>query len=60
MTTTRYGFARSLRSLERTRFLPVLLVTEQGADEMIVRALDLGINDYIVRPSIRTSWLPAA
>ncbi|WFU10185.1 PleD family two-component system response regulator [Rhizobium sp. CB3090] len=39
-----------LRSLERTRFLPVLLVTEQGADEMIVRALDLGINDYIVRP----------
>ncbi|MEF0939121.1 PleD family two-component system response regulator [Rhizobium sp. BR 362] len=39
-----------LRSLERTRFLPVLLVTEQGADEMIVRALDLGINDYIIRP----------
>lgn len=39
-----------LRSLERTRFIPVLLVTEQGADEMIVRALDLGVNDYIVRP----------
>jgi two-component system cell cycle response regulator len=39
-----------LRSLERTRFLPVLLITEQGADEMIVRALDLGVNDYIVRP----------
>lgn len=39
-----------LRSLERTRFLPVLLVTEQGVDEMIVRALDLGVNDYIVRP----------
>jgi two-component system cell cycle response regulator len=39
-----------LRSLERTRFLPVLLITEQGADEMIVRALELGVNDYIVRP----------
>lgn len=39
-----------LRSLERTRFIPVLLVTEQGADGMIVRALDLGVNDYIVRP----------
>lgn len=39
-----------LRSLERTRFIPVLLVTEQGADEMIVRALDLGVNDYISRP----------
>jgi two-component system cell cycle response regulator len=39
-----------LRSLERTRFLPILLVTEQGADEMAARALDLGVNDYIVRP----------
>jgi two-component system cell cycle response regulator len=39
-----------LRSLERTRFLPVLLITEQGADDMIIRALDLGVNDYIVRP----------
>jgi two-component system cell cycle response regulator len=39
-----------LRSLERTRFLPILLVTEVGADDMIVRALDIGVNDYIVRP----------
>ena len=39
-----------LRSLERTRFLPVLLITEQGGDDMIVRALELGVNDYIVRP----------
>jgi two-component system cell cycle response regulator len=39
-----------LRSLERTRFLPILLITEQGADDMVVRALDLGVNDYIVRP----------
>lgn len=39
-----------LRSLERTRFLPLLLVTEIGADDLIVRALDLGVNDYIVRP----------
>jgi len=39
-----------LRSLERTRFLPLLLVTEPGAEETIVRALDIGVNDYIVRP----------
>ncbi|NTJ42114.1 PleD family two-component system response regulator [Agrobacterium larrymoorei] len=39
-----------LRSLDRTRFLPLLLVTEQGDDAMVVRALDLGVNDYIVRP----------
>ncbi|TAZ18617.1 PleD family two-component system response regulator [Rhizobium ruizarguesonis] len=39
-----------LRSLERTRFLPILIITEQDADEMVVRALDLGVNDYIIRP----------
>ncbi|MGO8091103.1 PleD family two-component system response regulator [Rhizobium leguminosarum] len=39
-----------LRSLERTRFLPILIITEQGADEMVARALDLGVNDYIIRP----------
>jgi two-component system cell cycle response regulator len=39
-----------LRSLDRTRFLPVLLIAEQGGEDMIVRALDLGVNDYISRP----------
>ena len=39
-----------LRSLERTRFMPILIITEQGADDMVVRALDLGVNDYIIRP----------
>ncbi|MDM9629432.1 PleD family two-component system response regulator [Rhizobium sp. S152] len=39
-----------LRSLERTRFLPILIITEQGDDAMVVRALELGVNDYIVRP----------
>ncbi|MCJ8518928.1 two-component system cell cycle response regulator [Pseudorhizobium tarimense] len=39
-----------LRSLERTRFLPLLLVTEPGAEDVIVRALDIGVNDYIIRP----------
>ncbi|MDP9840149.1 two-component system cell cycle response regulator [Neorhizobium huautlense] len=39
-----------LRSLERTRFIPLLLVTDLGDEDLIVRALDLGVNDYIVRP----------
>lgn len=39
-----------LRSLERTRFLPILLIAEQGDDDLIVRALDLGVTDYIMRP----------
>lgn len=39
-----------LRSLERTRFIPVLLMADQGAEQQIVRALELGVNDYIMRP----------
>ncbi len=39
-----------LRSLERTRFLPVLLMTDQGSEDLVVRALELGVNDYIMRP----------
>jgi two-component system cell cycle response regulator len=39
-----------LRSLERTRFIPVLIITDQGNEQMTVRALDLGVNDYIARP----------
>nr|WP_245224029.1 PleD family two-component system response regulator [Rhizobium halophytocola] len=39
-----------LRSLERCRFIPVLLIVEEGAEPMVVRALDLGVNDYVLRP----------
>lgn len=39
-----------LRSLERTRFIPLLIIAEQGEEDLIIRALDLGVNDYIVRP----------
>lgn len=39
-----------LRLLERTRFLPLLLVAEAGQEDLIVRALDLGVNDYLLRP----------
>ncbi|WP_299935412.1 PleD family two-component system response regulator [uncultured Nitratireductor sp.] len=39
-----------LRALDRTRLLPVMLVADKGDDAMIARALELGVNDYIVRP----------
>lgn len=39
-----------LRSLDRTRFLPILLVAEPGEDERVMRALELGVNDFMVRP----------
>ncbi len=39
-----------LRSLDRTRFLPIMLLADMGEDSRLVRGLELGINDYLVRP----------
>ncbi|SON56010.1 Stalked cell differentiation-controlling protein [Hartmannibacter diazotrophicus] len=39
-----------LRSLERTRHLPILLVCTQDDQPRMLRALELGVNDYLVRP----------
>ena len=55
VTTAFEGFdplrlCSQLRSLDRTRFLPIILVVDQGDDQRVARALELGVNDYIVRP----------
>lgn len=39
-----------LRSLDRTRFLPIILIAEQGEEDLVLRGLDLGVNDYLMRP----------
>jgi two-component system cell cycle response regulator len=39
-----------LRSLDRTRFLPIILVVDEGEDSRVIRGLELGINDFLVRP----------
>ncbi len=39
-----------LRSLERTRSLPILLIADPEERPRILRGLDLGVNDYILRP----------
>ena len=39
-----------LRALERSRDLPILLLADAGERDRIVRGLDLGVNDYLVRP----------
>ena len=39
-----------LRSIDRTRFLPIILVAGEEEEELIVRGLDLGVNDYVARP----------
>ena len=39
-----------LRSLDRTRALPILVVVDPEDNVRLMRALDLGVNDYLVRP----------
>ena len=39
-----------LRSLESTRQTPLLTIVEEGDTPRLVRALDMGVNDYLVRP----------
>ena len=39
-----------LRSLERTRLLPILLIIEAEDESRLLRGLDIGVNDYLQRP----------
>lgn len=39
-----------LRTLEQTRLMPIILIAEQSEREKVVRGLDLGVNDFILRP----------
>lgn len=40
----------SIRSFEETRLTPVLAIVRQGDTRKLVRALDIGANDYLTRP----------
>lgn len=39
-----------LRTLERTRAVPILVIVNPDDETRLLRALDLGANDYLVRP----------
>lgn len=42
--------AAHFRSQERTKNTPLLLLIEEDNSDLLVKALDMGINDYIVTP----------
>ena len=46
-----------LRSLERTRQIPILIIFDPDDHQRMFRALDLGVNDYLVRPVDRQELL---
>jgi two-component system, cell cycle response regulator len=39
-----------VRSIDRTRHLPMILLVDPGQEPRLLRALDLGVNDYVMRP----------
>lgn len=39
-----------LRQSELTRFTPIIVLAEPGEQQRVARALELGVNDYLLRP----------
>lgn len=39
-----------IRTLERGRMVPILLIAEEADRAKVVRGLDLGVNDFVMRP----------
>lgn len=39
-----------IRAIDRLRHTPVLLLTDADETHQLMRALDIGVNDYIIRP----------
>lgn len=46
-----------VRSLDRIRHLPILIITEPGEDARLLRGLEMGVNDYLVRPIDKNEML---
>ena len=46
-----------LRSLERTRNVPILIIAETEDRQRVLRGLDLGVNDYLMRPVDRNELI---
>jgi two-component system cell cycle response regulator len=49
-----------IRSLERTRNLPILMVADVGDRRRVLRGLEMGVNDYLTRPVDRNELLARA
>ena len=46
-----------VRSLDRTRHLPIVILVEPGDEARLLRGLDMGVNDYVMRPIERHEML---
>jgi two-component system cell cycle response regulator len=39
-----------IRSLERTRHVPILMIADPDTNARLARGLEIGVNDYLIRP----------
>jgi two-component system cell cycle response regulator len=46
-----------VRSIDRTRHLPIVVMIEPGDEARLMRGLDMGVNDYLIRPLDRQEFL---
>lgn len=46
-----------LRSFEETRHVPILVMVDDGNHKKLIRALEMGVNDYVVRPVDRMEFV---
>jgi two-component system cell cycle response regulator len=46
-----------IRSLERTRNLPILAIAEADNNARLARGLEIGVNDYLIRPIDKNEML---
>jgi two-component system cell cycle response regulator len=46
-----------LKSLEHTRQTPILIIVDPDDHQRLLRALDMGVNDYLIRPIDRQELL---
>ena len=49
-----------IRSLERTRNVPILAITEPDNNARMLRGLEIGVNDYLMRPIDKNELLARA
>lgn len=49
-----------LRQSELTRFTPIIVLAEPGEQQRVARALELGVNDYLLRPVDRNEMAARA
>lgn len=45
-----YEFCRNLKDNSQTRHIPLIFLTAKASDEMLIEGLNLGADDYLVKP----------